>query len=115
MFHLITKSAARTGAFRKTRFMDLIKSNGLVSYESIGRFIATLPKDRWLPLKTQLTEQGYIHPIEPLLPAFEFFQSVGHIDLRGGPSAALEVMVFTQRKQTKVKTEEIIKQIRHKL
>ncbi len=95
--------------------MDFIKSNGLVSYESVGRFIAALPKDQWINLKQRLTQQGYVHSVEPLVPAFEFFQSVGHIDLKNtGSASKMEILVFTKRKQTKVKTEEIIKQIRHR-
>ncbi len=96
--------------------MELIKSNGLVSYESIGKFISTLPKDQWIPLEKQLAKQGFTKAVEALLPAFSFFQSVGHIDLREAEKqeGILEILVFTKRKKTKIKTTEIIKQIKYK-
>ena len=59
--------------------MNFLTEKGNVSYEKVGDYIAGLNVEKWVNIEdsTQLSLQS----IETVLPAFEFFEELGHVEL----------------------------------
>ncbi len=92
--------------------MTFIKQNGLVSYETVGKFISELRKEVWHDLEKQLRKKGYTRSLESLMPAFEFFANIGHIDLEVADVGPNKILVYGTVKPTQKRAKQIIKEIR---
>ncbi|MEM1321172.1 MAG: hypothetical protein AAGG75_13035 [Bacteroidota bacterium] len=98
--------------------MKFAKRNGPISYEKIGKFISSLPKDQWINLKDSLTNAGYHDAIEPLIPAFDFFKNIGHLKTRDNneitPSKDVVVLIPSKRDVPQRSIKEIFDKIPRK-